>query len=51
MCQSAWVRYGAVGFVCSAAKFMDEIDTACYLSPKVEPFLQYPVIQLKDKVR
>lgn len=45
-----WVRYGAVGFLCSVTGQLDEIDVECYIMPKVEPFLRYPIILLKEKV-
>ena len=48
--QNIWVRYGAVGFLCAAARQLDTIDVECYVLPKVEPFLKHHIIQLKDQV-
>ena len=45
-----WVRYEAVGFVCNAVTQLDEVDIECYLAPIVQPFVKYPVYQLKDEV-
>ena len=48
--QNIWVRYGAVGILCAAARQLDTIDVECYVLPKVEPFLKHHIIQLKDQV-
>ena len=48
--KNIWVRYGAVGFLCAAARQLDTIDVECYVLPKVEPFLKHHIIQLKDQV-
>ena len=48
--QGIWVRYSAVGFLCTAAQEMDDIDMECYVMPKVVPYLQHTIIQLREEV-
>jgi phosphoinositide-3-kinase regulatory subunit 4 len=45
-----WARYGAVGFVLSAAKQLDEIGVLCYIVPIIRPFLTHTIIDLNDEL-
>ena len=46
--QNIWIRYSAVGFICGIAQEMGDIDTACFLSPRLEGYLQQPVMDLSN---
>lgn len=46
--QNIWIRYSAVGFVCGIAQEMGDIDTACFLTPRLEGYLRQPVMDLSN---
>ena len=47
--QNIWIRYSAVGFVCGIAQEMGGIDTACFLTPRLEAYLRQPVMDLSNQ--
>jgi len=47
----AWVRYGAVGFVCAVAKVVSPVHVQCMLLPLLKAHLRRPVCDAADEVQ
>jgi WD40 repeat protein len=47
---SIWVRYEAVGFLCSCDHQMDDVDMECFVYPLVKPYFKHPVFQLQNEL-
>ena len=45
-----WIRHGCVGLVCTIARQLDNIDVLCYMLPKLEMYIEQPIIQIREEV-
>ncbi|KAI8142350.1 hypothetical protein BJV82DRAFT_614613 [Fennellomyces sp. T-0311] len=50
MCHpSAWIRYGAIGFISSASKHLSQTDLWCIVYPRLMPFLKTEIVDIDEQ--